>query len=634
MRDIDDLAATIEARFATFGTISLAETLARNPQSTIEPPRPDTDDRTRRAIAAWQALASVPTSEGLAVERTLGEGGMGIVRLAEQRSLGRKVAVKTLREGATDRDAVIKLLREAWITGSLEHPNVVPVYDVGLDAAGGPQIVLKRIEGVVWHDVMHEPHEIKQRFGADDPLEWNLAILAQVCRAVHFAHSRGVLHRDIKPGNVMIGEFGEVYVLDWGIAVSLRDDGTGRFPLASDATDLAGTPVYMAPEMLGGESSRLTERTDVYLLGATLHELVIGRPPHEGTTMQTIVASIVKSEPDLAGVSSELAKVIRRALAPKGDDRHASADELRLALERYGKHRGSMRLVERAAESLARLRASIASGEPRRVLYNLLGECRFGYRAALVEFGENDDARIGLRDALLAMVEQELTAGDPESAALLLDEVENAPSELATKVDEARRTRLAEQERVARLQALGRDLDKEPGSRTRAFLAAMLGLLWVFTPMIRLWKPELGTTHTVTIAIDLFMIAITVVLAWWARESMTKTAVNRRLIATLLLTLVGQTVLGFTFLAASMPPVMAHWMHLLIWGLTLGAVAIHLERALALASIVSFSLFFAVARWPSILYPAMSFANFVSVGTMVWVWMPRGAAMFASRPRE
>src|SRR5690606_8689637 len=103
--------------------------------------------------------------------------------------------------------------------------------------------------------------------------------------AVRFAHARGVLHRDLKPGNVMIGNFGEVYLLDWGIAVALRDDGTGRFPLASEATELAGTPSYMAPEMLGREAGPpLSERTDVYLAGAVLYELITGRPPHVGTS--------------------------------------------------------------------------------------------------------------------------------------------------------------------------------------------------------------------------------------------------------------------------------------------------------------------------------------------------------------
>src|SRR6185312_16743575 len=111
---------------------------------------------------------------------------------------------------------------------------------------GSPIIVLKRIEGVEWSTLIADPAEVERKFGATDLLAWNLGILMQVLNAVRFAHHRGVLHRDLKPSNVMIGDFGEVYLLDWGIAVSLRDDGSGRFLLATDATELAGTPCYMA----------------------------------------------------------------------------------------------------------------------------------------------------------------------------------------------------------------------------------------------------------------------------------------------------------------------------------------------------------------------------------------------------
>ncbi|MGZ5967966.1 MAG: serine/threonine-protein kinase, partial [Polyangiales bacterium] len=382
---VDDLAATIRKKSATL--TSYADTLVRNPRSTIEPAKVDSQEQ-RRAIAAWRALAAPPESgaRSLTFEKTIGEGGMGVVHLAEQMTLGRKVAVKTLRDSA-DPDAVLKLLREAWITGALEHPNVVPVYDVSVDDKGGPLIVLKRIEGLAWADLMHDYAAIEERFGATDPLEWNLRTLGQVCNAIHFAHARGVLHRDLKPGNVMIGGFGEVYVLDWGIAVALHDDGTGRFPLARDANDTAGTPVYMAPEMLGGEGARLSERTDVYLIGAILHEIVSGKPPHDGAEMENIVASIVVSEPKLPPDTDEdLARIVTRAMSREPEDRYQSAEDVRLAIEAYLRHRGSMRLARGATDSLEKLRDAIRLQEvQRRVLYNLLGECRFGYRAALVE---------------------------------------------------------------------------------------------------------------------------------------------------------------------------------------------------------------------------------------------------------
>ncbi|MCZ7681391.1 MAG: protein kinase [Sandaracinaceae bacterium] len=160
---------------------------------------------------------------GLALRGTLGEGGMGIVRLATQRSLGRDVAVKTVKGSQAAERATGALLREACVMGLLEHPNVVPVYDLVVGDAGEPAIVMRKIEGSSWASVMHDPAALRARFDAEDALEWNLRVLAQVCNVVDFAHSRGILHRDLKPENVMLGEFGEVYVVDWGLAVALRE---------------------------------------------------------------------------------------------------------------------------------------------------------------------------------------------------------------------------------------------------------------------------------------------------------------------------------------------------------------------------------------------------------------------------
>jgi eukaryotic-like serine/threonine-protein kinase len=237
-------------------------TLAGSPTSTIVPPvaRPTTGGA--RALEVLEELAG--DTEQLRIGSVIGEGGMGIVHAAEQVALGRTVAVKSLKPGRRDPVASLDLLREAWVTGSLEHPNIVPVHYLKVMRDGPPSIVLKRIEGVEWSRLLHDAGEVERRFGAKDLLAWNVGILLQVLNALRFAHRHGILHRDLKPSNVMIGDYGEVYLLDWGIAVSLRDDGSGRLPLASHAAQLAGTPCYMAPEMLGREGDLpLSERTDV-----------------------------------------------------------------------------------------------------------------------------------------------------------------------------------------------------------------------------------------------------------------------------------------------------------------------------------------------------------------------------------
>ena len=277
-----NLAATIEARLLADDP-EAAKTLSCNGRGRHSEPSAAPSSGAMAALEALRALGSSPGGR-IDLHHTLGEGGMGIVHLATQATLGRHVAVKTLRAGVTGPDAPLRILREAWVTGTLEHPNVVPVHDVGIDASGAPVILMKRIEGLAWSELIHAPEEIARRFAAADALEWNLRTLVSVCNAVHFAHSRGILHRDLKPDNVMIGEFGEVYVVDWGIAVSLVPDPSGRLPSVMQAKDIAGTPQYMAPEMLLGDPSMLTDahRRRRTCWAPSCSEALAGDPPHRG----------------------------------------------------------------------------------------------------------------------------------------------------------------------------------------------------------------------------------------------------------------------------------------------------------------------------------------------------------------
>lgn len=510
-------------------------TLEQGPRSTIVP-SDLMDSASRRAIGALSDLTGSSASDPLELHGTLGEGGMGIVRLAVQRSLGREVAVKTLKDEHKNDHSTLKLLREAWVTGTLEHPNVVPVYDIALDADGAPIIVLKKIEGDAWESLIHDPAAIERRFGETDRLEWNLRTFMQVCNAVRFAHSRGVLHRDLKPENVMIGSFGEVYLVDWGIAVSLKDDGTGRLPLAKDATDLAGTPAYMAPEMLGGRQVRLSERTDVYLLGAILYEIVAGRPPHRGESLMEMVADIVDSNPELPeGTPGELERIVRRAMDADPDARFENAEQVRLAVQAFLQHRDAARLADRAAERLDELLEALAAHEghadaleAREPIYHLFGECRFGFRHALEVWPGNEDARERLDRAIAAMVEYELAQGEPEAARALLGEMERVPEALAARVEAMRRSRAAED---ARLRALDDQLDPMAGRRTRGFVAFVVGAFWTVVPIVSHFGMEatgVRPSPTWNLAVSAGLTLFFVSLAVWARESMMRTAINRR----------------------------------------------------------------------------------------------------------
>jgi len=192
------------------------------------------------------AVASPGDAEApeIVVTGRLGEGGMGVVELAHQRSLQRDVALKRVRPDAPPH-VVAALLREAMFTGYLEHPSIVPVHALGRDEAGRPVMLMKRLEGVSLEALLDDSaHPVWARAGGDR-LATVLEIGRKLCDAIAFAHSRGVLHRDLKPANVMLGAFGEVVLLDWGIATRVGERHA--------AGSIAGTLAYMAPEMLAPE---------------------------------------------------------------------------------------------------------------------------------------------------------------------------------------------------------------------------------------------------------------------------------------------------------------------------------------------------------------------------------------------
>jgi len=239
----------------------------------------------------------------------LGRGGMGEVRELVDARVGRTVAMKTLHaDTGADAAAQVRFVREARIQGQLEHPSVVPVYDFGRDPTGQPYFTMKQLRGKTLAQILAAIATGDREVTAAFSRRKLLNELRNVCLAVDFAHSRGVIHRDLKPGNIMLGDFGEVYVLDWGLA-KLKTEATEPAPELEAAVDpgtgtttssaptprtssldigdtseqtaagsLMGTPGYMAPEQVQGRT--LTERADVYALGAILFEILAGEPLH------------------------------------------------------------------------------------------------------------------------------------------------------------------------------------------------------------------------------------------------------------------------------------------------------------------------------------------------------------------
>jgi serine/threonine-protein kinase len=598
----------------------------RDARRSIEPAR-RADTAGQRALAALSQLTGgrSPTESGaLTLEQTLGTGGMGIVHLATQAALARKVAVKTLRPEFRSQDTAMALLREAWITGALEHPNVVPVYDLGLDADGHPYIVLKRIEGARWADLINDEETVQKRFAAPDLLEWNLQILLQVANALGFAHRRGIVHCDLKPENVMIGEFGEVYVLDWGIAVSLRDDGSGRLPLASDPRGVCGTPSYMAPEMLTGVPS---ERTDVYLLGGILFEIMHRRPPHEGENVRQVLASALQSNPRFSDEQpAELVRICRRALAADPDARFENVQQLRLALQGFLHRRGSAQLAAEAEVRLARLRTALSTSAERRLdLYNLFGECRFGFQQALRTWRDNPAAKEGLLAATSAMIDYELQQGDPKAARLLASGLPSLPEELGARIAEAERAWDKASVERRKLEELGSKWDPNVGRRTRQFLALVAGVVWTLTPLAFPLRSSYDS-YTGMIAMPALLLLFTAALGVWARESMTKTKFNRSLLFSTMFLMVAQMLLHGGSALLKMPVAMSQALDLFLWFCFSGLLAITVDRRLMVGTAAYFAGFLVACRWPAATFPTMSASNLVLTITMVKVWSSKKTA--------
>ena len=312
--------------------------------------------------------AIAPTSNrGMARFRILRphqEGGLGRVSVALDTELDREVAFKEIKPLFSD-DTVsrIRFSREAEITGKLEHPGIVPIYALGTSDDGRPYYAMRFIKGDNLSQairIFHKEHGEQSPLG--DSLEFRrlLGRFLDVCNAVHFAHERGVLHRDLKPGNIMLGEYGETLVVDWGLAKyyqsisagSMVNPGTKAIEVqnellsehsAEEATILGtamGSPHYMSPEQARGEHDRLGPAADVYSLGTTLFTLLTNHKPFEGSSVQEVLKQVQQGPSRTAiqlkcEVDPALNAICERAMALKVEDRYCSARDLADDIERF-----------------------------------------------------------------------------------------------------------------------------------------------------------------------------------------------------------------------------------------------------------------------------------------------------------
>ncbi|HEY5921905.1 MAG TPA: protein kinase [Kofleriaceae bacterium] len=282
--------------------------------------RPTQDERS-------DALGALHRGPRYEMRGLIAKGGMGEVHAAIDQQINREVAIKRMKESAPSEHAMTRFFREATIQGRLDHPAIVPVHELGVDEGGRPYFVMKKLAGTTLAD----------RISREHPREALLRAFVDVCLAVEFAHSRGIVHRDLKPANIVLGDYGEVYVLDWGVAKILGSTGDSEIagesgPGETGAGAVIGTIGYMAPEQVGS-AAHVDARADVFALGCILFEILAGEPLYKRGTQD----AKVDARPSSRGrdVPPELDMLTVVATAASIDERLASARLLGERVQRF-----------------------------------------------------------------------------------------------------------------------------------------------------------------------------------------------------------------------------------------------------------------------------------------------------------
>ena len=417
------------------------------------------------ALADEDAPAEAPPVEGPADRYEdlgpLGVGGMGEVRRVRDRDLNRTMAMKIIKAPMMEhRSALARFIEEAQCSAQLQHPGIVPVHELGRLPDGRFYFTMREVRGRTLSEVIAEVHAASGERWETSPSGWTFRRLVdafhRVCEAVAYAHARGVVHRDLKPDNVMLGAHGEVLVLDWGLAKVLgrRDlaaEAGGLDPVVTDRSQddaqatrmgqVAGTPAYMPPEQACGQIDAIDARSDIYSLGAVLYQLLSGRPPFTGSSARAVLAQVLAGPPDPLGSAPdsgdtfglwlteeaeaspgaaglplpvELVAACERAMARESADRFAGAEALALEVRAW------LDGVRRREQALAVVTQAEGRGPEAAALRARAGALRVEAEGLLAEiepwrpeedkapgWAKEDEAAALERQAELAMLEQE-----------------------------------------------------------------------------------------------------------------------------------------------------------------------------------------------------------------------------------
>lgn len=282
--------------------------------------------------------------------KPLAKGGAAELRTCRDNNLGRTVVMKTLHPHLANNESLTaRFLREARVTAQLQHPNTVPVYEIGHDIQGRIYFTMKKVEGVTLRDILERQIEGHEQTIHTYNLDRMLGVIIQICNALSYAHAHGVVHRDMKPENILIGGFGEVMLLDWGVAKVWALEGEEETQQTirehEELTDVGqrpGTPLYMSPEQIRGGGEEIDARTDIYGMGAVLYEILTLKEPHRGERINETFEMILKEAtipPEQRApkrhIPRQLSKITLQALEKDPRDRFQKMQELIDALRDF-----------------------------------------------------------------------------------------------------------------------------------------------------------------------------------------------------------------------------------------------------------------------------------------------------------
>jgi predicted Ser/Thr protein kinase len=347
----------------------------------------------------------------------LGKGGMGLVYLATQNSVKRSVALKVIRKDKQNDTFIKQFFYEAEITAGLEHPNITPVYELGRTNEGVCFYSMKYIQGNPW--------EKKIR---DNSIDENLEIFDKLCDAIAFAHSKGILHMDIKPDNVQLGEFGEVYAVDWGVASDLKRPESIR---------CAGTWQWISPEVARGDKSKIGKGSDIYLLGGILFQIVTGHHPrlpkdsNEKMGHAALAKAAQSNVIQPTDCKDPMVAVALRALETDPKDRYAKVDDLQTAIHAIQKERANIKSSQELTKKAVVLGTeAIEQGD-----YDRFNRSLFGLKDAIELWEQNPEAAPELNKVRLAYGQCAFDKGDYDLALQTLDRSEAQEDELYQKAE-------------------------------------------------------------------------------------------------------------------------------------------------------------------------------------------------------